>query len=128
LVRQIGGRPSGTRTLLVGLLALTCAVAVFWRASSLQGLLQVSSLETLKETLSLPSVSWISIDATSSSVARHSREARVLRWCTRAGETVLIAMVVLFLLSVFSDSLVSREMADNPLGTFVHRVASTCGM
>ncbi len=50
---------------------------------------------------------------------------RVVRWSTRVCELVLGVMVLLFLLQALSGSPAAKELADNPLGTFVNLVADS---
>ncbi len=124
LVRQIGGRPSGTSVLTIGMLALLCGTLMFWRTSNLRGQAQINSVVELQATLAMPLVGQISLDPMPTRLKRRVAWGVSVRWCTQAGELILILMITLFLFSVLSDSPAAKELVDNPLGTFVHRVAS----
>ncbi len=125
LVRQIGGQPSTSSVAWIGLVSLISGVGMAWRMTTLGGLRRIITLEDLKRTLAVPIVGQVSIDPVSPSVKRLVQWGQVVRWCTHICELVLGVMVILFLVSLISGSPAVGELARNPLGTLVNRVADS---
>ena len=125
LLQRIGGRPSSRCVLLIGLTALLCGSGIGWGGGVLRGARFVHTVSDLQGILAIPVVSQISLDPATAQVRRLLVWGRVVRWSTRVCELVLGVMVLLFLLQALSGSPAAKELADNPLGTFVNLVADS---
>ncbi len=125
---KLGGRPSGYLVLGTGLLALFCGTALFWRTRSLQGLIQINSIEQIQQTLALPIVGRIGIDPITLAVRRRTGWGKLVRGTVRASEIILALLIAAFLLSLLRDPPVAHELADNLLGTLIQRVATSIGI